>query len=93
MRAYKTDKNPRRPIQARSARRREPCSCSTASWASQRASANAMTAPSVAETIEIGVPSQVPKSRPEAPASSGPGNSAGVSAAETAMKISGPATP
>ena len=53
----------------------------------------ARTAPSVAEMIEIGVPSQVPKSRPEAPASSGPGNSAGVSAALTAMKTSGPAMP
>ena len=50
----------------------------------------ARTAPSVAEMIEIGVPSQVPKSRPEAPASSGPGNSAGVSAALTAMKTKRP---
>jgi hypothetical protein len=87
------DKNPRWPMNARSLVRRAPWSCSTASWAIQRERLKASDAPSVADTIAIGVPSQVPNSRPEAPASSGPGKSAGVSSAETAMKTSGPAIP
>ena len=54
---------------------------------------NASTAPSVADAIATGVPSAVPNSRPLAPASSGPGNSAQVSSALARMKAGTAAAP
>src|SRR5512132_3480384 len=93
MRAYRTDRKPRRARRSRRARSRGPASARTASWAHQRESEKASDAPSVAAAIEIGVPSAVPKSRPLAPASSGPGNRATVSSADRQTNTTGPAAP
>src|SRR5215210_345545 len=93
MRAYRTAMKPRRPIQSRIRRTRGPASCSTASKPTRREIRNAQHAPSVAAVSETGKPSAVPNSSPLAPASTGPGNSAHVSAADTTMKTSGAATP
>src|SRR5215210_8902041 len=93
MRAYRTAMKPRRPIQSRIRRTRRPASCSTASKPTRREIRNAQHAPSVAAVSETGKPSAVPNSSPLAPASTGPGDSAHVSAADTTMKTIGAATP
>ena len=86
-------RKPRRPTQPRSAWSRGPASATTASCPHQRDSENAIVAPSVADAIDTGVPSAVPKSSPLAAARTGPGNSTTVSDAEIAMNTSGPAAP
>ena len=47
----------------------------------------------MADAIDTGVPSAVPKSSPLAAARTGPGKSTTVSDAEIAMNTSGPAAP
>src|SRR4051812_5420389 len=74
-------------------RTRGPASWSTAVNPTVREIMKAHDAPSVAALSETGKPSAVPNSSPLAPASTGLGNSAQVSAAETTMNTSGAATP